>query len=263
MCGQPAPRHPSVSYRSATKAKENSLAKELWPPIGTATEQTPHITSTQIPFKKLQEGLPWRSDGLPVQGTWVQSLVWDDPTCVRATGPEPVQATTEPEWPNCWSLWAWSLCSKTREVTEMRSPWTANWEQTPLNATRESRCAGTKTQQSHKSVSKYKLKKKRNRMSLVWKSDSLLYQEVANLAQQPHLPLPGWPFPTTGFWPGLAFAGPLTLYHTKPGMQKPTGLQSQTQLSDWTTTTKPRSSPHPPLHILPLHLHPSTLWGNT
>ena len=29
----------------------------------------------------------WFRICLPVQGTWVQSLVWEDPTCHRATKP--------------------------------------------------------------------------------------------------------------------------------------------------------------------------------
>ena len=44
---------------------------------------------------------------LPVQGTWVQSLVWDDSTCLGTTkpqnywahAPEPLVATTEPTHP--------------------------------------------------------------------------------------------------------------------------------------------------------------------
>ena len=31
----------------------------------------------------------WLSIRLPVQGTWVRSLVWEDPTCGRATKPVP------------------------------------------------------------------------------------------------------------------------------------------------------------------------------
>ena len=29
----------------------------------------------------------WLRVCLPVQGTWVRPLVWEDPTCLRATGP--------------------------------------------------------------------------------------------------------------------------------------------------------------------------------
>ena len=44
-----------------------------------------------ILFKKIppQASLvaPWLRICLPVQGTWVRSLVWEDPTCCRATKP--------------------------------------------------------------------------------------------------------------------------------------------------------------------------------
>ena len=57
-------------------------------------------------------GLPWWSSGLESacqwRGTWVRSLIWEDPTCNRAT---------KPMYRNYWSL-----CSITREVTAVRSP---------------------------------------------------------------------------------------------------------------------------------------------
>ena len=61
-----------------------------------------------------------------MQETWVQSLVWEDPTCVEqlcATDIEPVlqslgTTTTEAHTP-------YSLCSTTGEVTAMRSLCTA------------------------------------------------------------------------------------------------------------------------------------------
>lgn len=30
----------------------------------------------------------WLRVDLPMQGTWVRSLVWEDPTCLRASQPE-------------------------------------------------------------------------------------------------------------------------------------------------------------------------------
>ena len=37
--------------------------------------------------KETQQGLPWLRIHLPMQGTWVQPLVWEDPTCCGATKP--------------------------------------------------------------------------------------------------------------------------------------------------------------------------------
>ena len=50
---------------------------------------------------------------LPMQGTRVRALVWEDPTCSRS------------DWarePQLLSLRVWSLCSATREAAIMRGP---------------------------------------------------------------------------------------------------------------------------------------------
>ena len=49
---------------------------------------------------------------LPVQGTRVRALVWEDPTCRGATGPA--------HEPQLLSLRVWSLCSTTREAAIVR-----------------------------------------------------------------------------------------------------------------------------------------------
>ena len=49
----------------------------------------------------------WIGICLPTQGTGVQSLVQEDPTCLGAT---------KPMRHNYWSLCAWNLCSTTREA---------------------------------------------------------------------------------------------------------------------------------------------------
>ena len=58
---------------------------------------------------------------LPVQGTQVQSLVWEDSTCCEAT--KPISHNTEPELYELQllSARAWSLGSATSEATVMRS----------------------------------------------------------------------------------------------------------------------------------------------
>ena len=58
----------------------------------------------------------WLRICLPIQGTWVQSLVWDDPTC---------HVTTKPRRHNYWA-WAPRVPAlQAREATTMRSPCTS------------------------------------------------------------------------------------------------------------------------------------------
>ena len=70
-----------------------------------------------------------------MQGTPVQSLVWEDPTCLRETKPlchdtepmhySPLVETTEAMCHNYLSPHAWSLHSTTREATALRSSCTS------------------------------------------------------------------------------------------------------------------------------------------
>ena len=53
---------------------------------------------------------------LPMQGTRVQALVWEDPTR---------QGVTRPMSHKLLSLRVWSLCSATREAAIVRGPRTA------------------------------------------------------------------------------------------------------------------------------------------
>ena len=89
-----------------------------------------------------------------MQGTWVQALVWEDPTCRGATKPVRLQLL--------------SLCSRAREPQLLKpahlehvlrskrshrneKPTRCSEEQPPLAATRESPCAAAmKTQCSQK-----------------------------------------------------------------------------------------------------------------
>ena len=69
----------------------------------------------------------WLRIRLPMQGTRVQALVWEDPTCRGATKPVHHNywaCTLEPMSYNHWSPCTQSLCSTTREATTMRSPCT-------------------------------------------------------------------------------------------------------------------------------------------
>ena len=58
----------------------------------------------------------WLGVCLPMQGTRVRALVWEDPTCCGATGPVSH---------GLLSLRVWSLCSATREAATVRGPRTA------------------------------------------------------------------------------------------------------------------------------------------
>ena len=66
----------------------------------------------------------WLRICLPMEGTRVRSLVWEDPTCHGATKlvhHNYWACALEPTSHNYWSPRAWSLCSATREATAMRS----------------------------------------------------------------------------------------------------------------------------------------------
>ena len=85
---------------------------------------------------------------LSMQGTWVQSLVREDPTCHKATKPM------------CHNYWSPNtlesmLCNDRSHHSE--KPLNRNWRAGPFSATRENPCAAAKTQHSKK---KKKEKKK-------------------------------------------------------------------------------------------------------
>ena len=64
----------------------------------------------------------WLRIRLLVQGTWVRSLVWEDPTCHRLTKPKcPNYCNSHPE-----------LCSEIREATTNEKPCTRT-EQDPYS----------------------------------------------------------------------------------------------------------------------------------
>ena len=97
---------------------------------------------------------------LPMQGTRVRSLVWEDPTCCWATKPVHHNywaCALEPASHNYWACMP-QLPEPTCVEPMLRNkrshrnekPAHRNEEQLPLAATRESLCAGTKTQCSQK-----------------------------------------------------------------------------------------------------------------
>ena len=81
----------------------------------------------------------WLRIHLPIQGTQVQSPVWEDSTCHRATKTEP-------------QLLSWRARAHTprQENPPDEKPATAAREQGPLVTTRESLCTAVKTQHDQK-----------------------------------------------------------------------------------------------------------------
>ena len=52
----------------------------------------------------------WLRIHLPMQGTWIQSLVWEDPTCLKTTKPL------------CHNYWACALEPKTQLLSQPTTP---------------------------------------------------------------------------------------------------------------------------------------------
>ena len=90
----------------------------------------------------------WLRICLPVQGTWVRSLVWEDPPCRRAA---------EPVHHNYWSCMPQLLkpvrlepMLPSRRGHDSEGPMHCSEECPPLTATKESLCTETKTKHSQK-----------------------------------------------------------------------------------------------------------------
>ena len=103
----------------------------------------------------------WLRIHLPMQGTWVRALVWEDPTCHGAIKPvrhnywaccalEPVSHNYWAHVPQLWSPRASSPCSATREATAMRSSCTTTKSSPCSLQPEKSPRAATKTQHSQK-----------------------------------------------------------------------------------------------------------------
>ena len=65
----------------------------------------------------------WLRVSLPMQGTRVRALVWEDPTC--PLGGSHMPRSNWAREPQLLSLRVWSLCSATREAATGRGPHTA------------------------------------------------------------------------------------------------------------------------------------------
>ena len=82
----------------------------------------------------------WLGVCLPMQGTRVRALVWEDPTCCGATGP--VSHNTEPA--------RLEPVLRNKRGRDSERPAHRDEEWPPLATTRESPRTETKTQRSHK-----------------------------------------------------------------------------------------------------------------
>ena len=104
----------------------------------------------------------WLGIRLPMQGTWVRSLVQEDPTCHGAT--KPVRhnywaCALEPTSHNSWAYVPQLLkpaclepLLRNKGSHHNEKPVHRKEEQPPLAATKESPCAATKTQRSQKKI---------------------------------------------------------------------------------------------------------------
>ena len=99
----------------------------------------------------------WLRVCLSMQGTWVQSLVWEDPTCHAAPGlvcHNCWAPSLEPVSHNYWGHrpqpHAVGPSTRAREATTMRSPRATVGRGSPLTITRGNPHTATKTQQSKK-----------------------------------------------------------------------------------------------------------------
>ena len=122
--------------------------------------------------------IQWLRICLPTEGTWVQSLVQEDPTCHRATKPvchNYSACAVEPTSCNYWSLCAFEseLCNERSPLCIMRSP---------RITTGEIPCAVTKTSTASQSVSQFS-------RSVV--SDSLWPHELQHTRPPCPSPTPG------------------------------------------------------------------------
>ena len=107
----------------------------------------------------------WLRIHLPMQGTRVRALVWEDPTCCGATKPTHHNCWACTLGPACHNYWAHvpQLLKPTHLEPVLRNkrshrnekPAHRNEEWLPLDATRESPCAATKTQCSQKLINQF------------------------------------------------------------------------------------------------------------
>ena len=94
---------PGLGYELQLLVLLNSSLYRL-PLIDSYIKKRKAVTSCWLSAKE-RSGAPlvvqWIRLCLPVQGTQVRFLLWEDPTCPRAT--KPMQQAPEPTCCNCWS----------------------------------------------------------------------------------------------------------------------------------------------------------------
>ena len=128
-----------------------------------STTTTKKQKTKKNPIKKWAEGtslvVQWLRILLPIQGTLVQALLWEDPTCHGATNPMHHNywaCALDPMSHNYWARATTTnpVCLEpvlhNKRSHRNEKPMHHNEEQPPLAATKKSPCAATKTQCSQK-----------------------------------------------------------------------------------------------------------------
>ena len=105
-------QRPNAAKNKKLNLKKNWKKKKKWGSI-------PHNRSTENDYKKMKSGASlvaqWLRVCLPMQGTWVRALVWEDPTC---------RGAARPVSHDCWAC-ASGACARQREAAMVRGPRTA------------------------------------------------------------------------------------------------------------------------------------------
>ena len=97
----------------------------------------------------------WLRIRLPMQGTQVRALVWEDPTCCRPTKTKPV----------CHNYWACALepASHNYWTPRARSPWFATREATSLS----SLCTAAKSSPHSPQLEKARVQQQRSNAAII------------------------------------------------------------------------------------------------
>ena len=83
-----------MCYSEEKRMSEHQSGEAMWPRelVKTLYFETNWKYVVIYPFKNIHYWASlvaqWLRVCLPMQGTWVRALVWEDPTCHRATGPQ-------------------------------------------------------------------------------------------------------------------------------------------------------------------------------
>ena len=110
--------------------------------LKTIAQNTSIRDGGSITLRRASLVVQWLRICLPMQGTWVRALVWEDPTCHGATGPMSH---------NYWAC-ASGACAPNKRGRDSERPAHRDEEWPPLATTRENPRTETKTQHSNQST---------------------------------------------------------------------------------------------------------------